>query len=170
MGIWINWERNSKTNLFLSNFFYKGCRYILSLLLSVVCILALLHDYNTIIEDISEPYSNGKSTEAFMKENIQDDAVIMTDAQPECCSIFPYLNTKDFIYAPNGDFYIFVTWDDRYNIQMDYDDFIQYVTKFDSDERPIYLISAMGHSGIQDVERLSESFELIYQSPYGSLK
>ncbi len=169
-GIWINWERNGQTKQALSNFFCKGYRYIIGLLLSIVCILALIHDYNTIVEDINEPYSNGKSTAAFIKENIQDDAVVMTDAQPECSSIFPYLNTKEFIYAPNGDFYTFVTWDDRYYMQIGYDDFIKYVTEFDSDERPIYLISAMGHSGIQDAERLSESFELIYQSPYASLK
>lgn len=42
--------------------------------------------------------------------------------------------------------------------------------EFDSGGKPIYLICAMGHSCIRDAERLPESFALLYQSPYASLK
>ena len=169
-GMWINWEDKNKINSSFGSVLHKGYQYIVGLLLSIVCILALVHDYHTIMEDISEPYSNGKGAAAFIEENIQDNAVIMTDAQPECSSVFPYLEKKDFLYAPNGDRYTFVTLDDRYNMQMEYDDFIKYAAEFDSGGKPIYLISAMGHSCIRDAERLPESFALLYQSPYASLK
>jgi len=55
-------------------------------------------------------------------------------------------------------------------MQIEYDDFIDYVTEFDSEGKSIYLISAMLHSGIKDVERLHETFVLINWLTYTLLK
>ncbi|MBO5093238.1 MAG: hypothetical protein J6C33_02645 [Lachnospiraceae bacterium] len=134
------------------------------------CLLALFHCVPEIRLDVETPYSNGRETAAFIKSNIPDEAVILTDNQAEVTAIFPYLDRKDYIYAPNGQNFTFVTWDDHWMDKTDYASFSAWFNGLSTDGKPVYMISCVGRSYIEGSEQLAQDYELIYQSLTASVK
>ena len=134
------------------------------------CLLALFHCIPEIRLDIEMPYSNGRECAAFIKDNISGEAVILTDNQAEITAIFPYLDRKDYIYAPNGQNFTFVTWDDHWMDKTDYASFRTWFDGLPTDGKQVYMISCIGRSNIEGSEQLAQDYELIYQSPVASIK
>ena len=96
--------------------------------------------------------------------------MILTDNQAEVSAIFPYLDRKDFIYAPNMQHYTFVTWDEHWTERMDYDAFQRRMNSADLGEEPVYLISDKTHSYIDGSERFAQDYSLLYESAEASIK
>ena len=134
------------------------------------CAAALWHRMPDIGRDITEPYSNGKEAADFIQKEIPRRAVILTDNQAEVSAIFPYLDRKDFIYAPNMQHYTFVTWDEHWTERMDYDAFQRRMNSADLGEEPVYLISDKTHSYIDGSERFAQDYPLLYESAEASIK
>lgn len=134
------------------------------------CLLAILHNLPAVKLEIDTPYSNGRETAAFIRENIPQDAVIITDNQPECTAIFPYLAKRQFIYAPNMQSFTYVVWDDHWMDDCSYDTFRQNISGLLSGDAPVYMIHCMGRSNIEESERLEADYDLIFQTEVASVK
>ena len=134
------------------------------------CLVAIIHNVPAVKLDMDIPYSNGREAAEFIRENIPEDAVIITDNQPECTAIFPYLDKRQFIYAPNMENFTYVVWDDHWMDQCTYDTFRQNISGLLSGDTPVYMISCMGRSNIEESERLESDFNLIFRTQTASVK
>lgn len=134
------------------------------------CLLAIIHNLPAAKREIDTPYSNGREAAVFIRENIPQDAVIITDNQPECTAILPYLSKRQFIYAPNMESFTYVVWDDHWMDQCTYDTFLQNISGLLSEGVPVYMIHCMGHSNIEESERLESDFNLLFQTEEASVK
>lgn len=139
------------------------------LVFCIFTLLTLFYTFPDMKRDLTELYSNGRDTAQFIKENIPEDAIILTDCQAECSSIFPYLNKRTYLYAPTGEEYSYVVWDDDWLAETDYDSFKHWVENLETGDKQVILISAIGHSRITENEKLEE-YPLLYQSWYSSIK
>ncbi len=140
------------------------------LFFAVFCLAALYHTIPDIKMDILGPYSNGKEAAAFIQEKVPPQAIILTDNQAEVSAIFPYLDRKDFIYAPNMHYYTFVTWDEHWMDRTDFDTFQRWLAQAEIGQRPVYLISSSNHSYIDGSERFAQEYSLLYESATASIK
>lgn len=143
---------------------------ILEMVFSVFILIVLLHHIPAIRADIEKPYSGSKEASIFIKENIPEDAILISDNKPECSAIMPYLKQKSYLYAANGEKSSYTKWINGWDADIEYDQFIAWVKQMDVGEKEVWLISSCNKSFIVGIEQICEDYELYYESANPSIQ
>lgn len=112
--------------------------------------------------DYYEYFSAGKETGEYINSNIEPEAVFISDNEAYVSAVLPYISNK-VISVSSGEEYTFTVWDEDYKRAVSYEQFEDVVATVDT--KPVYLLSAYLATLIDDYEKISEEYELIYESP-----
>ena len=142
---------------------------ILEAVFGVFLCMMLLHHIPVIWEEIERPYSGSKEAAEFIRENIPDDAILVSDNKPKCSAIMPYLNQKYYLYAGNGEMSSYTKWTQGVWDTIEYDQFVSWINSLNIGDREVWFISVCNSSLIDGIERISNDYELYFESSEPSI-
>ena len=148
---------------------YKNRKHLfLKIALVMVILMSAPATYLCLIEDLTKNYSSGKETAKYIKNNLEDDAILVNIYPDFSQLVTGYLKKGSYrVYMPNENkFSTFITWSKDYS-QSDIimvDDAIKYAKK---KSKHVYVISpniARGNKYFRNFIVNRYKLNLIYKS------
>ena len=142
---WINLACDSKK---LDNINDKFKKYILQFCIFIV-ILSDICGLTNIQNEINQVYSDSKNVANYIKQNLDEDAIIVCTNCPTASAIIPYLKNVKFWNPFSKQYFTYITWKNDFNTDLKIDEIINNI-KEKLPLNNVYLLESYEHIGLKE--------------------
>lgn len=142
---WINLACDSDR---INNINGKLRKYIMQFCIFII-ILSDICGLTNIQNEINQVYSDSKNVANYIKQNLDEDAIIVCTNCPTASAIIPYLKNVKFWNPFSKQYFTYITWKNDFNTDLKIDEIINNI----KEELPlnnVYLLESYEHIGLKE--------------------
>ena len=124
----------------------KFKKYILKFCIFIV-ILSDICGLTNIQNEINQVYSDSKNVANYIKQNLDEDAIIVCTNCPTASAIIPYLKNVKFWNPFSKQYFTYITWKNDFNTDLKIDEIINNI-KEEVPLKKVYLLESYEHTAL----------------------